>query len=86
MLKGGNMDHHPHSFRTIVGQPSAFLPMAMSLAALALVLGSVAMFGVVHGTDEGAIAHLWQVAVVGEKSQFHQQSSFWVIVGEIARL
>ena len=42
-------------------QPSAFLPIAMSLVALALVLSHVALFGVVHQADEGAVAHIWQL-------------------------
>ncbi len=33
----------------------------MSLVALALVLGHVALFGVVHEADEGTAAHLWQI-------------------------
>jgi hypothetical protein len=44
-----------------IRQPSAFLPVAMSLVALALVLGHIALFGVVHKTDEGAAAHIWQI-------------------------
>jgi len=39
-------------------QPSAFLPMAMSLAALALVQSHVAIFGVVHEADEGTAAQV----------------------------
>ncbi len=46
---------------SIIRQPSAFLPVAMSLIALALVLGYVALFGVVHEADEGAAAHIWQI-------------------------
>src|SRR5205809_7380937 len=42
-------------------QPSAFLPIAMSLAALALVLGHIALFGITHEADEGAAAHIWQL-------------------------
>ncbi len=42
-------------------QPSAFLPVAMSLVALALVLGHVALSGVVHEADEGTAAHIWQI-------------------------
>ena len=41
-------------------QPSAFVPVVMSCIALALVLGYVAIFGVVHQADEGALAHIWQ--------------------------
>jgi hypothetical protein len=39
---------------SLIKQPSALLPMAMSLAALALVLSHVAIYGVVHEADEGA--------------------------------
>lgn len=44
-----------------IRQPSAFLPVALSLVALTLVLGHVAVFGVVHEVDEGTVAHIWQV-------------------------
>ena len=37
----------------------------MSLAALALVLGHAAVFGIVHEADEGAAAHVWQILMVG---------------------
>jgi hypothetical protein len=47
-------------------QPSAFLPLAMSLAALALVLGNAAIYGVVHEADEGAAAHIWQLLMAGQ--------------------
>ena len=42
-------------------QPSAWIPLSMSLAALAIVLGHAAIFGIVHETDEGTAAHLWQI-------------------------
>jgi hypothetical protein len=42
-------------------QPSAFLPVAMSLIALAEVPGHVAIFGVVHEADEGTAAHIFQI-------------------------
>jgi hypothetical protein len=45
-------------------QPSGLIPMAMSLAALALVLGHIAIFGVVHDADESA--HLWQLLMAGQ--------------------
>lgn len=46
--------------------PSAFLPIAMSLVALVLVLGNIILFGVTHEADEGAIAHLWQILMAGQ--------------------
>jgi hypothetical protein len=60
------------SFGTIVRKPSAFLPLAMSLTALAL-LGGAYIFALVTGQaglerqqDEGAIAHLWQLLMAGQ--------------------
>jgi hypothetical protein len=38
-----------------------FAPLAMSLAALALVLGHAAVYGRVHEVDEGAAAHVFQL-------------------------
>ena len=46
---------------SLMKQPSAFLPVAMSFAALATVLGHVALFGVVREADEGTAAHIWQL-------------------------
>lgn len=47
-------------------QPSAFLPLAMSLAALTMVLGHAAIFGVVHEADEGTPAHIFQLLMVAQ--------------------
>ena len=47
-------------------QPSAFIPIAMSIAALATVLYHVAMFGIARETDEGAAAHIWQLLMAGQ--------------------
>jgi hypothetical protein len=38
----------------------------MSLAALAMVLGHAAMYGVVHEADEGAAAHIFQLLMVAQ--------------------
>ena len=51
---------------TMMKQPSAFLPVAMSLAALTLVLGHVAMFGGAREADEGTAAHLFQLLMVAQ--------------------
>src|SRR5437660_4131916 len=47
-------------------KPSALIPLAMSLAALAVVLGHVAMFGAAREADEGAAAHLWQMLMAAQ--------------------
>lgn len=48
----------------LLKKPSALLPILMSLAALCLVLGHVAIYGVVHEEDEGTPAHLFQLLMV----------------------
>ena len=50
--------------KPLIKKPAAWLPVAMSLAALATVLASVAIYGVVHETDEGATAHIFQLLIV----------------------
>jgi hypothetical protein len=50
----------------MIKQPSAFLPVAMSFAALAMVLGHIVLFGVVREADEGAAAHIFQLLMVAE--------------------
>jgi hypothetical protein len=70
--RGRKMDQQTRSFGAIVRKPSAFLPMAMSLTALAMVGGayifSVAKGhgGLVREPDEGAIAHIWQLLMAGQ--------------------
>jgi hypothetical protein len=51
---------------TILKHPSAFLPVAMSLAALATVLIFVALHGTAPQADEGAAAHIWQLLMVAQ--------------------
>jgi hypothetical protein len=51
---------------TPIKQPSALLPIAMSLVALSLVLGHAAIYGVVHEADEGTPAHLFQLLMVAQ--------------------
>jgi hypothetical protein len=51
---------------SIMKKPSAFLPLAMSFAALATVLGHVAMFGVAREADEGTAAHIWQILMAAQ--------------------
>jgi hypothetical protein len=69
--RGGNMERNPNSFGAIVRHPSAFLPLAMSLTALTMLLvmivhGYVSGYPVVREPDEGAVAHLWQILMAGQ--------------------
>jgi hypothetical protein len=54
------------TFAQLIKRPSAFLPVAMSLLALVTVLGTVAIFGVPHDTDEGSAAHIFQLLIVAQ--------------------
>jgi hypothetical protein len=46
--------------------PSAWLPIAMSIAALALVAAQLLIAGIPRETDEGTAAHLWQFLMAGQ--------------------
>ena len=46
--------------------PEAWLPLALSLAALALVVGHAAVYGVVHEADEGTAAHVFQLLMAAQ--------------------
>ena len=50
----------------LLKKPSGFLPILMSLAALMLVLGHVALYGIVHEEDEGTPAHLFQLLMAAQ--------------------
>ena len=52
------------SFTTMFKKPSAFLPVAMSVAALATVTIHIMMFGFAHQADEGAAAHIFQLLML----------------------
>ena len=47
-------------------KPSAFLPVAMSLAALAIVLVHIIISGTARQADEGTAAHLWQLLMAAQ--------------------
>ena len=52
--------------RALMRHPAGYLPVAMSLGALAMIVWFIAVHGVVHQPDEGAQAHLWQLLVAGQ--------------------
>ena len=47
-------------------QPIAWIPLAMSFVALAMIVIYVAMFGIVQNEDEGAPAHIFQLIMLGQ--------------------
>lgn len=51
---------------SILKKPSAFFPVAMSLAALATVLVHIALFGAAREADEGTAAHIWQILMAAQ--------------------
>jgi hypothetical protein len=54
------------SNNSLLKQPSAYIPLIMSLAALALVVSHVAIYGVVRQTDEGAAARIFQLLLAAQ--------------------
>lgn len=67
--QGGTVEQASRTFRSLLGQPSAFVPLAMSVTALAMLLCDLAIYGVAHElaqTDEGTVAHLWQILMAGQ--------------------
>ena len=57
------------TFSAILRKPSAFLPLAMSMSALTVLLVCLAAWGVdanQQAQDEGAAAHLWQLLIGGQ--------------------
>jgi hypothetical protein len=68
--EGRRLEIHPWSVRmklsAIMRQPSAFLPVTMSLLALATLLVAFVTGGLVRETDEGTAAHIWQLLMGGQ--------------------
>ena len=52
--------------RSLIKQPSAYAPIAMSLAGVGLVLLHVTRYGLTRETDEGTSAHLFQLLMMLE--------------------
>jgi len=48
----------------LLGRPSAFLPLALSAAAVLTVVVHIARAGTAPQADEGAAAHLWQAIML----------------------
>lgn len=51
---------------SLIRLPGAWIPLVMSFAALALILGYVAIFGIVHHADEGTPARIFQLIMVAQ--------------------
>jgi hypothetical protein len=51
---------------TIMRRRSAILPVAMSVAALAVIGARIAVAGIAPEPDEGAAAHLWELLMVAQ--------------------
>ncbi len=59
------MRAHPN-VAVLARKPSAIAPIIMSVAALAIVLTYVALWGTQRQPDEGAAAHMWQLLMAGQ--------------------
>ena len=54
------------SIASRIQRPSAFIPIAMSTAALGTVLFHIVTVGTAPQPDEGAAAHIWQLLMAGQ--------------------
>jgi hypothetical protein len=54
------------NFRSTLRHPSAFLPVTMSLLAIAIEITHIVFFGTARQPDEGTAAHLWQLLMAGQ--------------------
>jgi len=52
--------------KSLFKQPSAWIPLVMSLLALTMILGYVAMFGIVQNEDEGTPARIFQLIMLAQ--------------------
>ncbi len=50
----------------LLKRPSAFAPIALSLASLVIVITYAVMFGTARQADEGTAAHLWQILMAAQ--------------------
>jgi hypothetical protein len=66
------------SATTLFRKPSAFVPVAMSLVAFVLVLAYVAIVGTKPQADEGTVAHIWQLLMVGQLALIAYWGMRWV--------
>jgi hypothetical protein len=65
------IDQRTYSFAGIIKEPIAYLPLWMSVTAMAFVLSKIAGDFVTYGVvvrdrDEGAVAHMWQLLMCAQ--------------------
>lgn len=65
---------------SMLKHPSAFLPVGMSLGALATIVVFIAMHGTAPQADEGAAAHIWQLLMVAQTPIIVFFAAKWVPV------
>ena len=51
---------------TMLKHPSAYLPIALSLGALATILVFITLHGTAPQPDEGTAAHIWQLLMIAQ--------------------
>ena len=60
------MRAYPKRVLCLIRRPSGYLPIAMSMLALAVVLGAVTIYGPARAEDEGSAAHLFQILITSQ--------------------
>ena len=54
------------TFPALFKKPSAFMPVAMSLAAFIVVISHIMIYGAMREADEGTAAHLFQLLLIAQ--------------------
>ena len=63
-----------------IRQPTVFLPLAMSIIALVMVLVHFAIFGIVDENDEGTAAHIFQLLIVAQIPFIAFLAFSWLVI------
>ena len=66
ILSPNGPDEPAFPFGLVATRPSAFLPVAMSLMALSVVIFHLFVYGIAREADEGTAAHIWQILMAGQ--------------------
>ena len=62
----------------LLKRPSAYVPVALSLAALATICLHVARFGIAREPDEGSAAHIWQLLMTAQAIAIPYFAAVWL--------
>jgi hypothetical protein len=78
MVVSRHDDDTPMTVRVLLRHPAGFLPVAMSVGALAMIVWFVSIHGVEHQHDESTQARIWQLLVAGQVPLIAYAAARWI--------